>query len=303
MSFLSRGLGVCPILLVSVACFSRNREAAVLAPLASDSRNDFSWEGIQPEYLAFDDALTASVFRRVNDRYRIAPMGTQLLCPSNPAPGMHGFSLRARAAPLRDNQAIGHIDMTCQQPHDGMQITFDYLLIRRNGGWQIVKPLGASIANQSRPTISFDSAELRAFADARVKRRLGRIEVSSDRLVRIASKPTGRIQADAFYQRGDSVFLVNERGTHGIPITDVDSVWAQQGTAALVVGLTAAIPCAVLGMIAGEFIASDPDGNRSTPGPVGALIGGLVGGIPCGLLGAGAGSFIRRWRLEYARPL
>ena len=120
--------------------------------------------------------------------------------------------------------------------------------------------------------------------------------------VRLASHGTGRVQGYGLHVVGDSVWVDTDRGAHTIAMVDIDSLWVQHGTAALTVGIIAAVPCAVFGALVGEFIATDPDSNgRPGRGPLGALIGAVLGGAPCGGLGAVIGSFFRRWRLEYAR--
>jgi MFS family permease len=84
-------------------------------------------------------------------------------------------------------------------------------------------------------------------------------------------------------------------------MAEVDSLWVQ-GTAAVLVGMVAALPCAIFGGMVGDFIGGDPDGN-GTPrrALVYSLIGLAVGGAMCGTAGTIFGSFIPRWRLEYAR--
>lgn len=134
----------CLILLGSAGCFRYNSDAAVLAPLAS-GRMEFSEKGIRAEYLAFEDEVTASVFRTLTRRYRIAPAGTVLLCPDNPAEGMHGYSLRGVVVSRTGDEAIAAIRQTCQQTHSAILISTDYLLDRRYGKWRIVKPLSGSI--------------------------------------------------------------------------------------------------------------------------------------------------------------
>jgi hypothetical protein len=106
---------------------------------------EFSEKGIEAEYLTFEDELTRSVFEALDRRYRIAPPGTLLLCPDNPAQGMHGYSLRGVVVTRTGDEAIAAIRQTCQQIHSAIQISSEYLLARRYGKWRIVKPLGGSI--------------------------------------------------------------------------------------------------------------------------------------------------------------
>src|SRR5687767_15657441 len=83
-------------LLLSAGCLRHNTDSAILAELVPGAAGGFSEKGIAAEYLSFEDDVTASVFRRMERRYRIAPAGTPLLCPSNPAEGKHGFNVRGR---------------------------------------------------------------------------------------------------------------------------------------------------------------------------------------------------------------
>jgi len=144
MCYAMRGSALCLILLVSAGCFRYNSDAAVLAPLAS-GQLEFSEKGTRAEYLAFEDEVTASVFRTLNQRYRIAPAGAVLLCPDNPAEGLHGYSLRGVVVSRTGDEAIATIRQTCRQPHSTIVINSEYLLDRRYGTWRIVKPLGGSI--------------------------------------------------------------------------------------------------------------------------------------------------------------
>lgn len=303
MSLPSKLFPVC-VLFSSVGCVLHNPDRAVLAALAPDSGNAWFAEegGIQAEYLAFEDPITAAVFRRLQGQYRVAPAGTPLLCPSNRAEGMHGFNVRVRVVERRGSEAVAEVEHRCQRPHSGLSLGITYLVTRYSGKWRVVKPLVGSATTLSTPRVIVTPETQTALSPKRyLQRLLARIEVNSERRIRISSTATGRIQASAFHQRGDSVFLVNDRRTYGIAIADVDSLWAQKGTAALLLGSLTALPCAVFGMVVGQFIATDPDGNRSVPGGVGALVGGVVGAVPCGLLGAGVGSFVRRWQLKFAR--
>ncbi len=293
------------ILVVSAGCFRYNSDSAILAELVPGPEGGFSENGIAAEYLAFDDELTASVFRGMERRYRIAPTGTPLLCPSNPAEGMHGFNVRGRVMQRVGNQAVGDVEQRCLQPGDEMTISTNYLLTRRNGKWSIEKPLSGSVSYLSmRQGMVIPHMPITANPKRDLQRLLVGIGVSGERHVRIAIRGKGRLEASALSQRGDSVFLAKGDVRHAIGITDVDSVWAQKGSAALLLGAIAATPCVIFGMMVGNFLANDPDGNQGgMTGPVGALIGGVIGGAPCGLLGGAVGSFFRRWRLEYPRPL
>jgi len=121
------------------------------------------------------------------------------------------------------------------------------------------------------------------------------------RIVRLTTQSSGRVEGNNVDLRGDSVLVATEQGPRAFHMTEVDSLWVQ-GTAAVLVGMVAALPCAIFGSMVGDFIGGDPDGN-GTPGRALAysLIGLAVGGVVCGSAGAILGSLIPRWRLEYAR--
>jgi hypothetical protein len=140
-------------------------------------------------------------------------------------------------------------------------------------------------------------------ADSSLQRVIARIGSDGPQSVRLVGHGTGRLEADRLRLVADSVFIGTDDGERVVAVIDIDSLWVQQGTAALTLGIVAAVPCALFGASFGSFLATNPDSNgRPGRGPIGALVGALVGGAPCGLLGAGLGSLIRRWRLEYARP-
>jgi hypothetical protein len=139
-------------------------------------------------------------------------------------------------------------------------------------------------------------------ADSSLYRGLTRISEGRPRTVRLTSQATGRVQGSSLELRGDSIYLVSDQGARAIPVGEVDSLWVQ-GDAALLVGIIAAVPCAIFGLMVGTFIGGDPDSQGSSgKAIVDGLIGAIGGGFLCGGVGAGFGSLIPRWRLEYARP-
>jgi hypothetical protein len=121
------------------------------------------------------------------------------------------------------------------------------------------------------------------------------------RIVRLTTQSSGRIEGNNVDLRGDSVLVATEQGPRAFQVAEVDSLWVQ-GTAAVLVGMVAALPCAIFGGMVGDFIGGDPDGN-GTPGRAlsYSLIGLALGGVVCGSAGAILGSLIPKWRLEYFR--
>jgi hypothetical protein len=139
-------------------------------------------------------------------------------------------------------------------------------------------------------------------ADATLRKRIMHLADSNAHSVRIATRETRRIEGSGISLAGDSVMLETSSGVRAIPLRDVDSVWVQNGTAAPIVGVIAAVPCAIFGGMVGSFIGNDPDGSSSSRHPIILTLVGLVGGgAVCGAVGAGAGSAIKRWQLEFAR--
>jgi hypothetical protein len=128
--------------------------------------------------------------------------------------------------------------------------------------------------------------------------------VDSLQTIRVTSRETGRLEGDGVSLIDDSLFVNTWSGLRAIAVANIDSVWIYRGTAAPILGLIAAVPCALYGAAVGGFIAGDPDGGRhsAAQGILLPIIGLVAGGAVCGLVGAGVGSLIERWRLEYVRP-
>jgi hypothetical protein len=163
------------LLLALTGCLHRSPDAAVLAPLVAyltqeplsgfqdcnvrsfctdvrPSMPQRADQSNQPEYIVFADQLTATVFESLkrNAHFRITPMGTGLVCPSNPAPGPHCYSLGARVIKLMGDSAIATIERTYRRfdsrPEQvvlGGTIVYsdNFLLVRRSGKWRVEKRL------------------------------------------------------------------------------------------------------------------------------------------------------------------
>jgi hypothetical protein len=168
------------LLFALTGCLHRSPDAAVLAPLVAyltqGTLSTFQECNVaafctdvrplmpqqadqsnQPEYIAFADQLTATVFESLkrNAQYRITPMGTRLVCPSSPAPGPHCYSLGARVIKLMGDSAIATVERTYRRfdwgPTElviGGTIVYEdnFLLVRRSGKWRVEKRLDGSIA-------------------------------------------------------------------------------------------------------------------------------------------------------------
>lgn len=120
--------------------------------------------------------------------------------------------------------------------------------------------------------------------------------------VRVASPLTGRVEGDGIVLRDENILLTSERGVRSIPAVDVDSVWVRRGTAALLVAIITAAPCAAYGGFIGGALATDNGNSSASHVLSGVLHGGALFGIACGSVGAAIGSLINRWQLEYPRP-
>jgi hypothetical protein len=130
------------VLLVTLAgCLHRSPDAAVLAPIASQLAHGFRDEAVQPQYLIFADPLTESVFKSLTKgtRYRIAPAGSPIVCPSNRPEGLHGYLLRVRVDSLMGDSAIASMVRTCLQANRSIDRGEHILLTRRSGKWAIDK--------------------------------------------------------------------------------------------------------------------------------------------------------------------
>ena len=145
------------LLLALTGCLHRSPDAAVLAPLVAYLTQEPPDQSNQPEYIVFADQLTATVFESLkrNAHFRITPMGTRLVCPSNPAPGPHCSSLGARVIKLMGDSAIATIERTYRRfdsrPEQvvlGGTIVYsdNFLLVRRSGKWRVEKRLDGSVS-------------------------------------------------------------------------------------------------------------------------------------------------------------
>lgn len=158
------------------------------------------------------------------------------------------------------------------------------------------------ILADSLPSYAQTQTATESRADSSLYRALTHIGEGRPRTVRLTSQATGRVQGSSLELRGDSVFVVSDHGVRALLVGEVDSVWVQ-GTAALLVGIITAVPCAIFGLMVGTFIGGDPDSQGSSgKAIVEGLIGAVGGGFLCGVVGAGFGSLIPQWQLEYARP-
>jgi hypothetical protein len=139
--------------------------------------------------------------------------------------------------------------------------------------------------------------------DSTLRSTFARIAADDRQTIRVTSSETGRLEGNSVSLLNDSVFVSTKSGLRAIAVANVDSVWIYRGTAAPILGLVAAVPCALYGAAVGGFIAGDPDGGRhsAAQGILFPIIGLVAGGAVCGLVGAGVGSLIERWRLEYVR--
>ena len=139
-------------------------------------------------------------------------------------------------------------------------------------------------------------------ANSELRNVIAAIGAQKVRTVRVSSDGTGKLEGDWVALLGDSLVLTTESGPRSIAIEEVDSVWTQRGSAAQVVGIIAALPCAIYGAVVGSFIGGDPDSNGSPARQTGLTIAGFAAGaLICGSIGAAVGSTFRRWQLEYAR--
>lgn len=157
---ISTGLRPLFLCFAALGCVHRSAEEAILFAFADQSANLIFDRDAQPQYLRFDDPLTASVFKNLtrSGRYRVAPEASSLLCPGVPDQGMHGYVLGARVDTAMGDSAFAHLSMTCLGDlrtcpsgavcwgSQAIRITTTYLLVRRNGQWKVVKAISGNKA-------------------------------------------------------------------------------------------------------------------------------------------------------------
>jgi hypothetical protein len=131
------------LLLPMIGCQHRSSEANLLRPLASAYSNGFPDDSVQPQYLAFADPLTASILKHLvrNGLYRMAPPGAPLFCPSNPAPGNHGYLLRLSVRNVMGDSAIVAAEQMCATTYGIISTGVNYLVRKKAGKWEIDKPI------------------------------------------------------------------------------------------------------------------------------------------------------------------
>ena len=138
--------------------------------------------------------------------------------------------------------------------------------------------------------------------DSTLRSTISHIAADTAQKIRVTSLATGRLEGNRVSLVDDSIFVTTESGTRAIAASNVDSVWLYRGTAAPILGVIAALPCALFGAAVGGFVGGDPDSQGSSgKAALFSIIGLLAGGAVCGSVGAGVGSLIERWRLEYVR--
>jgi len=147
------------ILAVAGGCYHYPHED-LLKALAGGPGTSFHWNP-QPKYIGFSDDRTEFVFKPVitSAGYVIALDGSALICPGVPGEGMHGYMLRADVDTVMGDSAIVTLMQTCLRErgrceggsescitlNSGVNVTgTNYLLVRRNGVWTLVKPLSGS---------------------------------------------------------------------------------------------------------------------------------------------------------------
>ncbi len=131
-----------------------SREEIILRAFSDQSGDQIFDRDAQPQYLLFSDELTASVLKNLtrSGRYRIPPKDSSLLCPGVPDAGMHGYLLSARLDTVMGDSAVARLVEDCiRDPRacpnacmgysGAVRMETSYLLRRKNGKWNVVKPL------------------------------------------------------------------------------------------------------------------------------------------------------------------
>ena len=145
-------------------CARREPKEALLQAFSDQSGDQIFLRDSQPDYLEFDARSTASVFSKLmrSGRYRIPPPHSSLLCPGVPGEGIHGYLLTgpkvdttmgdgAYVSLFMDCIRGAHTCANSEQPcfttsSDVLRMSTTYLLIKKNGNWQVVKPISGGVA-------------------------------------------------------------------------------------------------------------------------------------------------------------
>jgi hypothetical protein len=148
--------------LLLAGCLWRSPEERMLADFSGiDGASLFAGEAA-PEYVRFRDALSERVLGNVtrDGRYRIAPAQQPLYCPGVKANGNHGYLLGVHVDKVMGDSALATLSRACaSQPPTcatgencafigvggPVQYRINYLLLRINNRWKVVKPLGAGV--------------------------------------------------------------------------------------------------------------------------------------------------------------
>ena len=135
------GWKVCFFLIPLIGCDNSPPEAAVLAPIGVQFVRGTYDEGNETLYLLLADPLTTPVLRDVRwrGRYRIAPKGAPLFCPSIPAQGLHGYQLSLTLDSSTGDSAVASVRRFCSKFNRVISTGEHILLVRRGGKWEIEK--------------------------------------------------------------------------------------------------------------------------------------------------------------------
>jgi len=132
----------CAVASISIdGCHNSPPEAAVLAPIGVQFARGTYDEGNETLYLLVADPLTTSVLRDVTwaGRYRIAPKGSPLFCPSTPGQGLHGYQLSLTLDTSTGDSAVASVRRFCSKLNRVISTGERILLVRRGGKWEIEK--------------------------------------------------------------------------------------------------------------------------------------------------------------------
>jgi len=141
---------------VAIGCYHYPEESLLLSLRNQPGQLYFS--NPQPKYIAFSDNRTDFIFRPIVERgdYTIAPDGSTLVCPEVPAEGMHGYMIRLDVDSVMGDSAIATLVKSCVRDPRKCPVESDscvalgasatvttasYLLVKRDYGWSVEKPL------------------------------------------------------------------------------------------------------------------------------------------------------------------
>src|SRR4051812_28586766 len=147
-------------LLPLIGCYYRSPDTEILRAFRGYLSGG---NGSQTTYVAFEDSVTAAVFRTLvqSGRVQIAPKGSHLYCPEDPTEGMHGYLVGARVDAVigkKADQAVATLSRTCRMvvantlgcpscadSTENLTFLSEYLLVKTYLQWEVKEALSGTL--------------------------------------------------------------------------------------------------------------------------------------------------------------